>query len=901
MKKRFNNGPRGRIFGYFDSQGVALGYMLFGLSGRSLCFSLLLILLPFMASAQVMDDFSDGDFTANPTWIGTDTSFMVNNSGQLQSAATTAGDAWLATRHGGGDEWRFWIRENFSPSANNYAEVWLCADTVALPDATLGYFLRFGSAGSQDAIELYRKDPSGECLIAKGTDAAIASSFKVAVKVNRDSDGHWTVATDYDNVGNYTVEAQGDDAVYPITGFFGLYLKFTSSNARKFYFDDIYIGPEIIDSEPPELLSLEVVNPQHLLLTFSEPLSETALDPQHYRVDAPRNPKAHRPKGGNDVPDRVSFNGNPSKVLLSFLEPLPENTNLQLKVAGITDLAGNVMPETTWDFSLYRPAENDVVINEIFADPTPVVGLPEWEFVELFNTTAFTIDLKDWTFLIGNSGKTFPSIQIAPQGYLILCKTDAEPELQDYGPTCGFSSFSIANAGATLRLVAPDETLVSEVSFNDGWYHDADKKNGGWSLEQIDPFNPCAGTANWSASTDPSGGTPGRINTINAPNALEPSVARVSMLGDQIVLLWFDQQMDRESLNDPLKYLVAELDVHPVEVVCNPVENSSLELLFECHFEEGAVYTLTLNDLESCSGQPIAPDTQVRFGIPNEINAGDILINEILFDPVSPGVDYVELYNPSEKTFDLSELKLGVIKEVFPNPTDTVLITEDSRLMLPHSYALLSTDGYTVSQQYHCAMEGFVDMASFPSYANSGGIALLMSRRGVTVDQMAYSEQMHYPLLKETKGVSLERVSWEVPSDQADNWHSAAEAVGFGTPGYRNSMMAEQPDAQVENPITAAPQVFSPDGDGFGDHCLFTYQLESSGCTMNAYVFSADGQLVRHLVRGELVPDQGSFVWNGLDSRGSRVPIGIYVVVTEVFDMEGMVKRYENAVAVASR
>jgi hypothetical protein len=293
----------------------------------------------------------------------------------------------------------------------------------------------------------------------------------------------------------------------------------------------------------------------------------------------------------------------------------------------------------------------------------------------------------------------------------------------------------------------------------------------------------------------------------------------------------------------------------------------------------------------------------VQFGIPNEINAGDILINEILFDPVSPCVDYVELYNPTDKTFDLSELKLGVIKESFPNPADTVLkeITPDSRLMLPHSYVLLSTDAYTVGRQYQCVPENAVDMASFPSYPNSGGIALLMSRQGMMIDQMVYDEQLHYPLLKETKGVSLERVSWVVASDQPDNWHSAAEAVGFGTPGYRNSMMANCDPTPAETPIIVEPQVFSPDGDGFDDHCMFTYRLEASGCTMNVYVFSAEGRQVRHLVKGELVAQEGSFVWNGIDSRGLRVPIGLYVVVTEVFDREGEVKKFENAVAVSSR
>ena len=864
---------------------------------------LLFLILPVYCLAQVVDDFSDGDFTANPLWVGTDTSFTVNNSFQLQSAATSAGEAWLATVIGndaskkghsreGEVEWRFWIRENFSPSTNNYTDVWLCADTSELPMATRGYFLRFGSAGSQDAIELYRKDLSGEQLVCRGTDAAIASSFKVAVKVNRTSDGHWTVATDYENVGNDVVEAQGDDNTYPIEGYFGFHLHFTSSNAKKFYFDNVYIGPETIDTDPPELLALETADAQHLLLTFSESLAESSLETQNYLV----NPLSIHP-------DTVSFDGTPSKVLLSFMTSLPGNTNLTLHLANLCDLSGNVMPPTERSFAFYQAVENDVVINEIFADPTPAVGLPEWEYVELFNTTEFTIDLKSWSFFIGNTAKAFPVVQIEPSGYLILCKADAEPELQAYGPTCGFSSFSIANAGATLRLQSPDETTVSEVSFNDNWYHDADKKNGGWSLEQIDPFNPCAGTLNWSASTDPSGGTPGRINAINAPNTTVPQVARVSMLGDQMVMLWFDQQMDRESLRDPSQYLVEELGIHPVEVVCNPVENSSLELVFETHFEEGVVYTLVLNGMESCSGQPVAPDTKVLFGIPNAISQGEVLINEIMFDPISPGVDYVELYNYSNKTFDLSELKLGVVRESFPNPADTVMkeITSDSRLFLPGSYLLLSTDGFTVCQQYACEPNNYVDMESFPSYANAGGTALLMSRQGVVIDQMAFSEKMHYPLLKETKGVSLERVSWEVPSLQPDNWHSAAEAVHFGTPGYRNSMMAEQQEKPIENPVVVEPAVFSPDGDGFDDNCRIAYQQDAAGCTMNVYVFTADGRMVRHLVKGELVSAQGSFVWNGLDEGGLRVPIGIYVVVTEVFDFEGKVRRYKNAVGVASR
>ena len=80
---------------------------------------LLFLFLPLWASAQVIDDFSDGDFTSNPTWIGTDTCFTVNNNKQLQSAATVAGESYLSTTITervsagaflqGETEWRFFM------------------------------------------------------------------------------------------------------------------------------------------------------------------------------------------------------------------------------------------------------------------------------------------------------------------------------------------------------------------------------------------------------------------------------------------------------------------------------------------------------------------------------------------------------------------------------------------------------------------------------------------------------------------------------------------------------------------------------------------------------------------------------------------------------------------------
>lgn len=854
---------------------------------------LFLLLLPFSLGAQVIDNFSDGDFINNPTWIGMEYNYIINSNLQLQLNAEEAGDSYLSIPFEGGEtmQWDFWIKESFAPSGNNYSDVYLCADQSNLTAVAQGYFLRFGEGGSSDAITLFRKDNNGEQSICRGAEAAIASSFSVAVKVICDREGNWMLQTCYDGSGIYNIEAQGVDDTYPLQGYFGFYSKYTASNAKKIYFDDVYIGPRVIDQEPPVLLTTIVGGEAQLLLRFDEALDETsALNTSHYTVDK-----------GMGHPIVAAFGENTSYVQLSFDRNFANAENYMLTLDGISDMAGNIMPETHVTFSVFEASEYDIVINEIMADPSPVVGLPEWEYVELFNTTDFDCDLSGWQIQIGSNDNAFADAVIPAKGYLILCHKDAVPELKAYGTCVGFSSFSVGNTSSIMYLTNAEGHIISHASFSNKWYHDPDKDNGGWSVEQIDPYNPCAEASNWTASIESIGGTPGKRNSVDGENNEHPKILRISMFSDYIVQVWFDQQMNPSSLSDVSHYLVEETSTYPQQANTNPMDATFVELVFGHGFEEGVVYTLNIGEVENCIGTPVEADTRVMFGIPNGIDFGDILISEILFDPITPGVDYVELYNRSDKTFDLSHLMLGVIKESFPQPADTTLkeVSAVSRLFLPETFVLLSTNGAIVSEQYQCSDDNFVDMSSFPSYANAGGTALLMSKDGTVVDQMDFSEKMHYPLLKETKGVSLERVSYDVDSSDPDNWHSASESVRFGTPGYANSM--HQDMLVSADDITVTPELFSPDGDGYNDHCMISYRFEDSGYTMNIYVFSTGGQLVRHLAKGELVGQQGGVVWNGTDDNGNRVPLGIYVIVTEIFNLDGRVKQFKNGVVVATR
>jgi hypothetical protein len=1115
---------------------------------------LFLFLVSSGLCAQVTDNFTDGDFSSNPTWTGMDTCFVINEALQLQLNASAGGMAYLSlpivaeqTK-----EWRFWIREAFSPSGNNYTDVYLSSNVAELLNATQGYFLRFGESGSNDAIELFRKDGSEEVSICKGEPSSIATSFSVAVKVLCDADGNWSLLTDYIGNGQYTIEASGTDDTYPRNGFFGFMPKYTTSNATKFFFDDVYVGPQILDIYPPLLQRIEIIDNQNLRLVFDEALDETsALEVGHFFVNE-----------GVGNPSQVSFDGNPAKLKLVFDTPFSNGVNYVLFYNNIMDLSGNVTPEGQILFSFYEAAENDIVINEIMADPSPAVGLPEWEYVELYNVTDLSINLEGWTIALGSNIKTIENKIINPHSYLILCHANAVAEMSQFGDCYGFSSFSITNSGTHLILADSTQTVISELAFDlswyqdpdkdDGgwaleqitslnpcagsnnwkasineiggtpgslnsvddpttsipkisqiivvsndslllrfdqlmdvssietpefyhieemwlspflatyidsidcvglkfieeltvgktltlslsssitncigisvvqgesasfvlpisaseydivineimadpspvvglpeweyvelyntteydiiltswamqigsddvffddqiiqansylivchedavedlsafgdcvgfgsfsignssssivlinseglvisrvnfalsWYHDTEKSKGGWSVEQIDPESPCAEVNNWTASTNYLGGTPGMLNSVNDINDFPPTVDRVSLFSNTIVQIWFDQFMNTASLVNTGNYVVAETEMRPIEANVNPMDKRFVELIFSHGFEEGMVYTLLVSGVANCVGTEIETNTEIKFGLPNEVEAKDILISEILFDPIAPGVDYVELYNNSDKTFDLSSMMLGLVKQTFPNPPDTTLkeISAESRLFLPYAYVLLSTNSNVVGAQYETVTDNFVEMSSFPQYSANGGNAILLSKEGVLIDGMYFSEKMHYPLIKTTKGVSLERVSFGATS--ADSWHSAAESVHFGTPGYENSMALSP--LYHSGAVGISPEIFSPDGDAYNDVAIISYKLDEEG-TMNVYIYNVDGQIIRHLANGELVGQEGSLVWNGLDEAGNRVPVGVYIIVTEVFNFNGTVKTYKNTIVAATK
>jgi hypothetical protein len=853
-------------------------------------------LLPILVLSQLNDDFSDGNFSEDPPWTGSINKFQINTSNQLQLFSDEAGTSYLSTENEliNEIEWHFWVKLSFSPSGNNNARIYLVSDNSDLTDDLNGYFLQLGEAGTSDAIELFRQNGSEIISVCRGAEALISGSFLIGVKVIRNSLGQWDVYADPSGGTNYLFECSGLDNTFVATDFFGVYCKYTSSNSKKFYFDDFYIGPEIFDTISPEIITVEVLSSNTIDVKFSETIEKLSSENlNNYIVNnAIGNPKLA-------MLDDLDF----SLVHLEFENEFQNRVENILTVSNIEDLSGNIIKESDFAFSLFSAYSFDIVINEIMADPNPIVSLPDFEYLELFNRTSLPVNLNNWIVCIGSSEKEISNVVIEPQGFLILGDDDAAQYLSVFGDFCGFSSFTLTNSGQTIILKNPEGKIISTVSYTDEWYKDNNKEDGGWSLEQIDPDNPCAGIYNWIACEDIGGGTPGRENSVFAsnPDLLPPTLYNVNIIDTQTIKLFFTEPMDSTSLLETEKYFIDHEIGNPTGVELFPPDYRSVILFLNKDLQENIIYSLSITDsIADCVGNIIPVNTTIDFAIPKAVDSLDIIINEFLPDPKDDGVRFVEIYNRSGKIIDMSTILLASYDLFTSNLESPYAISEDGFLFFPGEYIVLSESPEIVQQQYFTSNpDAFIKMKKIPSFTNSEGVVAIANKGFQIIDLFSYSEDMQFPLLNNTEGVSLERINFDRPTNDKSNWHSAAEDVGFATPAYENSQFGSF--EHIDEQITVSPEIFSPDNDGYNDVLNIDYEFNIPGYVANILIYDARGRLIIDLVRNELLGTKGCFSWDGIDRDNAKAPIGIYIIYIEIFDLEGNVKYYKKAAVLGGK
>ena len=328
-------------------------------------------------------------------------------------------------------------------------------------------------------------------------------------------------------------------------------------------------------------------------------------------------------------------------------------------------------------------------------------------------------------------------------------------------------------------------------------------------------------------------------------------------------------------------------------------DNLTVQLTFSENFETGKIYLLKVLNVKDFSGN-LAENTQKQTGIVEKAEFGDLVINEILFEPTAAVTEYFEVYNNSSKILDLSKISFGTRKtDGSYTPTN---FFPDKTLLLPAKYLVLTPDTESVRNAYFVPdSANILTSVKWTTLNNTGAGFLISNDVGDSIfDEVKYDSKWHHSLIKNTAGVSLERINPSLPTQSADSWHSAASEVHYGTPGYRNSQYRDISAADTEKWVWLEPEVFTPDNDGIDDVSFIRYKTDFGGYTANVFVFSPAGIKIKQIASNTLLAADGILVWDGKTERGQNVNPGIYVLYFEMINAEKGVKKVEKLPIVVS-
>ena len=539
----------------------------------------------------------------------------------------------------------------------------------------------------------------------------------------------------------------------------------------------------------------------------------------------------------------------------------------------------------------------DLVFNEIMADPTPVVKLPNAEFIELKNTSGFPVNIKNWILEVNARQKILPDQLIKADSFLILSGTGGNPLWDKYGANVEIPGLSLANDGFTLKLLTAEKVVIDSMNYSPAMQR-AGFKDGGYSLERIDPHRLCGAVSNWETSISEAGGTPGAENSVfgNNPDTTPPSILSVDVKTPDLIEIIVSEIPDIASVKcSVFSYMPA---LPPPDSVRFDYILKKYSIYFPAGSMTAGVYYDLISDrlTDECGNRAAVDHHEFWYYLPKP---GDLLISEVLFNPFPGGVDFVEIINQSGFKIHLEDLYLASVDNTHKIKTLYPLSAHADVLPDGQYGAFTSNPAFLLTNYNTLCPDCIFGMAKLPAYNLDEGWVVLVNREMTIIDQFHYLEQMHDPLLSDVKGVSLERISFSKPADDPANWHSASATVGYATPGYKNS--AAEVVAAKKSMVTIEPRIFSPNGDGLNDRLVIKLSPGEPGWIANIRIYTENGLEIRRLANNLSIGSQDVVEWDGTKENHQKAGLGIYIISVDLFGLQNGTNHFKRACVLTDR
>ncbi len=545
----------------------------------------------------------------------------------------------------------------------------------------------------------------------------------------------------------------------------------------------MYLSTYVPDVTPPELDYAEVIDATTIQMNLDDMLDSNSYQLSDFILDGTINPQY--------IDNSQVYQG---VIILHFANDFPFAQIMNLKYQNISDTDGNTIEgEQNVQLVYYTPEPFSLIIDEIMADPDPVVYLSENEYFEIYNSKNFPISLRGWKLKNGNSTYNFPNVDIVANSYLLVIPNGTANLYDESINKIEMDFGSIGNSSASLSLSSPQGNWIHQVNYRSDWHAESYKKSGGWSVEMIDLLQPCNMSNNWASSLSTVGGTPGAINSVYGQTVENPDleISHAYLSDSNKVVLELNKMLSPYYTPNALGFTINQDNPYEIQYL---IGTQYISMTFVNNFDTNVVYQLQITDtLKSCNETYLTIPSSFNLGLPLLVDSNDIIFNEILFNPKSDEEKYIEFYNQSDKILDLQEMKLGLWDDGVIVMKD--FISDIPLVVFPHQYFVLTKNRNVVIDKRVVAYPDHVfNTDQFLSLSTTKDRIYILNRGNQILDEVYYDEIYQNPSLTTFDGVALEKTNPENDGLCPQSWHSASEERGFGTPTSANSSGIVNPD-----------------------------------------------------------------------------------------------------------
>ncbi|MCS7081877.1 MAG: lamin tail domain-containing protein [Bacteroidota bacterium] len=490
------------------------------------------LLGPAILKAQVVrDDFEDGDLTRNPAWMGTLERFRIvreSEGNRLRSQGRPMADTlYLATRspiaYG---SWSIWMRiSGVNLSTANGVRWYLMADQAELKEPLRGYYVQIGTTNADD-LRLVRQEGARRLELLRTPALWSGTEHLFLLRVERRLDGSWWLEVNGLRYGPVR------DTALSHSSYLGIWVKHSATTGAAYGFDDVeavWGDGAKPDERPFALVGAWVVAAEELRVRYSHPVE----------VSSAERPAAYVLEPGPIRASWVSLMSGGQEALLRLERPLESGRPYTLRVQGVRDGFGRLLARAELEVRYWDPNDAEpgaLRITEVLYEP--LAGQPE--YVEFYHAGTRPLSLQGWTWhrrpdargrVVRHVLSSEPLV-LEPGQFLVLTADTLSASESRLVRFFGLpdprtarlvikraQDLGLSNDGDAIVLRRPDGTLIDSLYYEPSWHHPALYDRRGRALERRHVRRPTTDPSNWATSADPLGGTPGRPNTVSAPDS----------------------------------------------------------------------------------------------------------------------------------------------------------------------------------------------------------------------------------------------------------------------------------------------------------------------------------------------------------------------------------------------